>query len=275
MPKPPAVVLNYPNNPTARTVDLDFYAEVVDFCLYHGIYILSDLAYAERAPELPRLPYGRSPFTRYFPQSRIYCRATERRYVIANLAKGGVVKIFDRHTGKLLLDDSGIIGRLTDGRVVTSQWIDPDYECEADEDGWKVTGSMQVVPSGNPFSPMKHLVFRAVLLSLGWIPRFSHLLKAIIRRKLILGRRPAPVHFERSLRFEDGVIALRDEVRLDGKTRFEELSGGGGFTVRYVPQSRYFQAPELEFSSLEGYAREEVVQLRQGGSLVRVEKVQL
>jgi len=47
VPKPTALVLNYPNNPTARTVDLDFYAEVVDFCLYHGIYILSDLAYAE------------------------------------------------------------------------------------------------------------------------------------------------------------------------------------------------------------------------------------
>jgi alanine-synthesizing transaminase len=47
VPKPTAVVLNYPNNPTAKTVSLDFYEEVVDFCLYHKIYILSDLAYAE------------------------------------------------------------------------------------------------------------------------------------------------------------------------------------------------------------------------------------
>ena len=46
-PKPTAVVLNYPNNPTAKIVDMDFYEQVVDFCLYHGIYILSDLAYAE------------------------------------------------------------------------------------------------------------------------------------------------------------------------------------------------------------------------------------
>ena len=46
-PKPTAVVLNYPNNPTAKIVDMDFYEEVVDFCLHHGIYILSDLAYAE------------------------------------------------------------------------------------------------------------------------------------------------------------------------------------------------------------------------------------
>ena len=46
-PKPKAVVLNYPNNPTAKVVDLDFYEHVVDFCLHHGIYILSDIAYAE------------------------------------------------------------------------------------------------------------------------------------------------------------------------------------------------------------------------------------
>ena len=46
-PKPKAVVLNYPNNPTAKVVDLDFYEHVVDFCLHHGIYILSDIAYSE------------------------------------------------------------------------------------------------------------------------------------------------------------------------------------------------------------------------------------
>ena len=47
VPKPTAVVMNYPNNPTAEFATLDFYAEVVDFCHFHGIYILSDLAYAE------------------------------------------------------------------------------------------------------------------------------------------------------------------------------------------------------------------------------------
>jgi alanine-synthesizing transaminase len=46
-PKPTAVVLNYPNNPTGKVVDLNFYEEVVDFCLHHGIYILSDVAYSE------------------------------------------------------------------------------------------------------------------------------------------------------------------------------------------------------------------------------------
>ena len=30
-----------------RTVDLDFYGEIVDFCRHHNIWLLSDLAYAE------------------------------------------------------------------------------------------------------------------------------------------------------------------------------------------------------------------------------------
>jgi alanine-synthesizing transaminase len=47
VPQPTALVLNYPANPTAEVVDLEFYARIVDYCRDHGIYILSDLAYAE------------------------------------------------------------------------------------------------------------------------------------------------------------------------------------------------------------------------------------
>ncbi|MEM8952002.1 MAG: LL-diaminopimelate aminotransferase [Pseudomonadota bacterium] len=47
VPVPTAMVLNFPSNPTALTVDLDFYKEVVAFAKKHEIFILSDLAYAE------------------------------------------------------------------------------------------------------------------------------------------------------------------------------------------------------------------------------------
>ena len=47
IPKPIALVLNYPANPTAYTATLDFYKEVVKFCKEHDIFILSDLAYSE------------------------------------------------------------------------------------------------------------------------------------------------------------------------------------------------------------------------------------
>ncbi len=47
IPSPTCLILNFPSNPTAMTVDLDFYKEVVRFARQHDMYILSDLAYAE------------------------------------------------------------------------------------------------------------------------------------------------------------------------------------------------------------------------------------
>ena len=47
IPKPIAVILNYPSNPTAYVADLDFYKEVVAFAKRNEIIVLSDLAYAE------------------------------------------------------------------------------------------------------------------------------------------------------------------------------------------------------------------------------------
>jgi alanine-synthesizing transaminase len=47
IPKPLALVLCYPANPTAAVADLDFYKDVVAFAKKHDLIVLSDLAYAE------------------------------------------------------------------------------------------------------------------------------------------------------------------------------------------------------------------------------------
>jgi len=47
VPKPTALIVNFPSNPTAYLADLDFYKEIVAFARKHEIWVLSDLAYAE------------------------------------------------------------------------------------------------------------------------------------------------------------------------------------------------------------------------------------
>ncbi|HEX5279199.1 MAG TPA: LL-diaminopimelate aminotransferase [Micropepsaceae bacterium] len=46
-PSPLAMVVNYPSNPTAQIVGLDFYREVVALAKRHEMWVLSDLAYAD------------------------------------------------------------------------------------------------------------------------------------------------------------------------------------------------------------------------------------
>jgi alanine-synthesizing transaminase len=54
VPKPTAVIVNFPSNPTALVAGVDFYRELVALCRRHELFILSDLAYAE-------LYYGDTP----------------------------------------------------------------------------------------------------------------------------------------------------------------------------------------------------------------------
>jgi alanine-synthesizing transaminase len=47
VPKPSVMIVNFPSNPTAQVVTLDFYKEIVVFAKKYNIWVLSDLAYAE------------------------------------------------------------------------------------------------------------------------------------------------------------------------------------------------------------------------------------
>lgn len=47
VPAPSAMVLNFPSNPTAQVVDLDFYREAVKIAKANDLVLISDLAYSE------------------------------------------------------------------------------------------------------------------------------------------------------------------------------------------------------------------------------------
>ncbi|PCH82437.1 MAG: aminotransferase [Hyphomicrobiales bacterium] len=78
IPKPLAIVLNYPSNPTAYVADLDFYRDVVAFAKKHDIFILSDLAYSEiyfdgnRPPSILEVPGAKDIAVEFTSLSKTY-----------------------------------------------------------------------------------------------------------------------------------------------------------------------------------------------------------
>ena len=100
VPAPVALVLNFPSNPTARTVDLDFYAEIVEFCARRGLYVLSDIAYCEiyfdgaPPPSILQVPGAREIAVEFTSMSKTYSMpgwrigfATGNRRLIGALAR--------------------------------------------------------------------------------------------------------------------------------------------------------------------------------------------
>jgi hypothetical protein len=209
----------------------------------------SYLDWQPRSGDLPLLPYERQPFLKYFPQGKMFVAKTPRAYLVANLAKGGVTKVFSLHSNRLIYNDCGVVGTLEDGRVVSSQWIDKSYEIVVDEAHFVVEGRFNRIPS-QIFTPFKMLLFRLVLLAIGWSARLSHSMKGSIRKVMMLGSRPVPVTFRRSLWLHQDKVDIQDHINLLGKTRFSSLFLGDEFPIRYVPQSRYFQSQELDSQGL-------------------------
>jgi alanine-synthesizing transaminase len=78
VPKPTAVIVNFPSNPTAYLADLDFYKEIVAFARRHEIWIMSDLAYAEiyfgnnPPPSLLQVPGAKDIAVEFTSMSKTY-----------------------------------------------------------------------------------------------------------------------------------------------------------------------------------------------------------
>ena len=77
-PRPKMLVINFPANPTARCVDLDFFVKVVEIAREHQIWVVHDLAYADivfdgyRAPSIMQVPGAKDIAVEFFSLSKSY-----------------------------------------------------------------------------------------------------------------------------------------------------------------------------------------------------------
>ena len=210
-------------------------------------FLLSWVDYGERPyktdAERPPLPDEREPFRQYFPSSGIVINKTAKSYRVVNLAKGGVVKQFDLERGKLSINDCGVLAQLDDGRIVTSQWIG-GYAVNVEDNRLSVTGNCHRVAT-KLFTPIKFIVFRIVMLTLGWNSWLAYHIKGMIRKLLMTRAKTMPVRFQRMIIMENDSLEIEDTIKLDN-VRVRRLLIGDEMPVRYVPQSRYFQPQELD-----------------------------
>jgi len=207
--------------------------------------LLSYVDYSERSAELPPLPYEREPFHLYFPNAKIQIENRVDTYTLVNAAKGGVVKHFQKSDGKLKLNNCGIMGQLENGKVFTSQWIDESHQIEESDTQITISGRCQKVPS-KIFNPYTFIMFRLVALGIGWNQQLAYWLKGLIRKILMIGSKPLPILFTRTIKYKENEIEVETELKLEQGVKVIGLQIGDEFPARYVPQSRYFQPQELD-----------------------------
>jgi alanine-synthesizing transaminase len=81
VPKPTVLVIGYPSNPTAYVADLAFYEKVIAFARANGLWVISDLAYAEiyfdgqPTPSLLQVPGAKEVAVEFTSMSKTYSMA--------------------------------------------------------------------------------------------------------------------------------------------------------------------------------------------------------
>jgi alanine-synthesizing transaminase len=93
VPKPKVLILNFPANPTAQCVELDFFERIVALAREYGIYVVHDLAYADicfdgwRCPSIMQVPGAKDVAVEFFTLSKSYNMAGWRvGFMVGNKA---------------------------------------------------------------------------------------------------------------------------------------------------------------------------------------------
>ena len=77
-PKPKMLVLNFPGNPTAQCVELEFFEKVVAIAQEHQIWVVQDIAYADlvydgyKAPSILQVPGAKDVAVEFYSLSKSY-----------------------------------------------------------------------------------------------------------------------------------------------------------------------------------------------------------
>jgi len=188
-------------------------------------------------------PGGEETLT-WYPQAGV-ARIRRRRYdAYIGTAKGGVIKIFDRIGKRLAYSDCGYIGRLDNGRVVTSQYLDHQREVAVSDGLIELTGRFSVI-SRPVMKPLRFIGFRLFMLSAGRLPALARWLKGYLVKVLIYRKRGLAVDFRRSITFTDDAVVLRDTIAGADGRRIAHLERGALFTTIHMGTSRYFINNEL------------------------------
>jgi hypothetical protein len=198
--------------------------------------------------------YNSAPVDRYFAAARLLVRRTPTTHTVVSAARGGVFKHFaaDRPP----ITDAGLIVELADGRIAVSQSHDltrqADYVSLNDQAVSLVTAGPLHAAGFETATPLKQIVFRTLSLTVGRWRRT--LLRRLLQRRLIAGRRACPIRLTRRFEFPatDGsgvssTLRVTDTIELtDRRTAVRRMSFGTDHQSAYVAASGIYHDSALQ-----------------------------
>jgi len=186
----------------------------------------------------PPLPCHLEEVLRDFPHAKLHARGTARYYAIVGVSNGGVMKVFDRHEEKLIWNDGGYVGQMTDGRYITSQMtsLERTYAVTPEEICFETPFYSMRRSAPTPF---RFLILRFLNLTLMRSIGLGNFIKRLLVKFFISGKQTVPLKLIRTIKFGEKNITLIDKI--EGRLSLRWLEYGRPFTSIHMASARYLE----------------------------------
>lgn len=160
-----------------------------------------------------------------FPEAQLRVQQRGPLRLVCGWSRGGAFRLFDGET--LLRADTGPSLRLADGRVAIAN-LDGARVVERSADRLVVEAPLAYAKSAL-LTPFKSIVLRAIMLTAGRF--FPDLVRRMLQKLLVTGRKDAPFRLRRTLAWEGEALVVEDVLRAQNGWGMVAEAGQSGFQV--------------------------------------------
>ncbi len=202
-------------------------------------YLLAWRDFVTERPPLLLRPVGRL----WLPEARVLIDRRQDTELYLALNKGGVFKLF--RNKQLVASDTQFSLQVREGSTIKNavgHLIGP-YKIQIGDDEISVQGQLGWAKQ-KQMTPMNLMLLRVVMLTFGRF--FPNLIRKLLQKILITGKKNAPFQFSRQLRWQDGQWRVSDELQARSWQNVIAAGIGCDQTSIYVVMSRTFQMGQLQ-----------------------------
>lgn len=190
-------------------------------------------------PDPTPLPWETSNICKDFPDAGIFIRSTDYLYSILGVSNGGVLKVFDRNSGKALWDDGGYICALGNGKWITTQITDLKNESTIAARDIELSSDFYCVLHSMP-TPFRFLLLRLLNLTVMRSTWLGDIVKKRLVKLLVSGKQKQAMWLERRVSFLDKKVVVRDYLRKSEKLHLESVEYGRRFNGIHMASAGYY-----------------------------------
>ncbi|MBM3137966.1 MAG: hypothetical protein FJZ98_07240 [Chloroflexi bacterium] len=186
-----------------------------------------------------QLPFERGQTSKKFNDAGIVVFGNKRYYAVVGASNGGILKVFDKKSKKIIEDDCGMLAVSIRGNWISTQFTRLDNQCSLDGTHFEGRSGFYAV-SRQQATPANYLILRLLNLTVMRIRFLNEMVKKLMVSWLIRSDKSFRLERTRTIDFHTDQIRIKDQVTASGSLRLKNLLHAGKFNAIHMASSRYY-----------------------------------